>query len=126
MVGCSTSRIGLAIDVTRACRFLFPSRSHGRCGSRHLMAVLLGTNTLMLSGGAMACTFEKFADSPHLKIKDTAWIVDEWGQSCDFGISGGMEIRAINELTHDTVVIVMLPDIVSPTKLVSESSDVLT
>jgi hypothetical protein len=60
---------------------------------------------------ATACPFEKFSDSPHIRVAQSPWVVDTWGQACGFGVSGGMEIRALNEKTQETKTIATLSDI---------------
>jgi hypothetical protein len=74
---------------------------------------------------ATACPFETFADSPHIQISESFWIVDIWGQACGFGVSGGMEIRAVNERTHQTKTIASLGDI-HPIKMRSTEPKSLT
>ncbi len=63
--------------------------------------------------GTMACPYERFADSPHAHISESLWTIDSWGQACGFGVTGGMEIRAANEKTGETVTIVQLADIIT-------------
>jgi hypothetical protein len=75
--------------------------------------------------GATACPFEKFSDSPHLRISQSPWVVDIWGQACGFGVSGGTEIRAVNENSQETRTIATFGDIVD-VKLNSDRPNSLT
>ena len=89
----------------------------------HGLLLYIGAQMLLLPN-ANACPFETFADSPHLRISQSDWIIDTWGQACGFGISGGMEIRAVNEKTHQMDTIVTLTDITS-VELTSEEPNLL-
>jgi hypothetical protein len=89
----------------------------------HGLLLCIGAQMLLLPN-ANACPFETFADSPHLRILQTDWIIDTWGQACGFGISGGMEIRAVNEKTHQMDTIVTLTDI-TIVELTSEEPNLL-
>lgn len=74
--------------------------------------VIAGPHLLALAlfGWPKPCSFEKFADSPHLRVSRSDWVIDTWGQACGF-VTGGMEIRAVNEKTQETDTITELPDI---------------
>ncbi|HEX3499818.1 MAG TPA: hypothetical protein VHT04_10895 [Stellaceae bacterium] len=75
--------------------------------------------------GAIACPFEKFGDSPQLRIMESSWVIDTWGQACGLGVSGGMEIRAENQITHEIKIIVALNDIIVTT-IASDKPNTLT
>lgn len=68
---------------------------------------------LGLFGWPKPCAFEKFSDSPHLRVSQSDWVIDTWGQACGFGVSGGMEIRAVNEKTQEMDTVAQLPDILT-------------
>jgi hypothetical protein len=72
-----------------------------------------------LSIDATGCPFEMFNDSPHLRIFQSPWTVDAWGQACGMGVSGGMEIRAINSDTHESRTVATFGDII----IITMSSD---
>jgi hypothetical protein len=91
---------------------------------RHVLLLSIGVQIALLPG-ANACPFEKFADSPHLRISRSDWVIDTWGQACGFGVSGGMEIRAVNEETQQTDTITTLTDITT-VELTSEEPNLLT
>jgi hypothetical protein len=65
-----------------------------------------------LSIDATGCPFEMFSDSPHLRILESPWTVDTWGQACGWAVSGGMEIRAVNSDTHESRTIATFSDII--------------
>lgn len=75
---------------------------------------------LPLSG----CPFE-MTDGSRVKVQGTPWIVDTYAQACGFGVTGGMEIRAVNEGTKETVVILKLND-VGTSEVTSESPGTVT
>lgn len=81
---------------------------------------------MLLVFGTNACPFEKFSDSPHIRIAQSPWMVDTWGQACGFGVSGGMEIRAANETTQETRTIATFSDITFPLTITSEEPNILT
>jgi hypothetical protein len=88
-------------------------------------AVLLVS--LLLAGcGSSECAFEKFYNSPHIRISQTPWVVDIWGHACGFGVSGGMEIRAVNESTQETKTIATFGDMVVDLTLSSDEPKLLT
>src|SRR5262245_1615904 len=90
---------------------------------RHVLLLSIGVQIALLPR-ANACPFEKFADSPHLRIPRSDWVIDTWGQACGFGVSGSMEIRAVNEKTHQTDTIATLTDITT-VELTSEEPNLL-
>ena len=75
---------------------------------------------LSMLWNSLGCPYDKFGNSPHLRIGGSPWIVDIWGQGCGFGLSGGMEIRAFNERTQATITVVELVEVTTD---VSVSSD---
>jgi hypothetical protein len=96
-------------------------------GVPFLIGMFSALSALVLNiGTASACDFEKFGDSPHVKISGTDWVADSWGQGCGFGISGGMEIRAANEVTHESIVVLSLYEIADRVKLSSDTDRTLT
>jgi hypothetical protein len=105
------------------CGTVLGRQVHLPASIRHVL-IFIGVQTLLVSS-ANACAFEKFADSPHLQISQSAWVIDTWGQACGFGVSGGMEIRAVNEKTQETKTIVTLNNITA-VELSSEQPNLLT
>jgi hypothetical protein len=91
---------------------------------RHVLLLNIGVQIALLPG-ANACPFEKFADSPHLRISRSDRVIDTWGQACGFGVSGSMEIRAVNERTQQTDTIMTLTEITT-VELTSEEPNLLT
>jgi hypothetical protein len=88
-----------------------------------LLAVPLGV--FLHSIRPTSCEFEMFGDSPHLQIPETPWVIDEWGQACGFGVSGGMEIRASNSTTQESQTILEFNDIVGDTKMTTDGPKTL-
>ena len=81
---------------------------------------------VLLATGSVACSFEKFGDSPHLRIAGSPWVIDVWGQACGFGVSGGTEIRAVNDTNQETKTIATFGDIVSSITMSSNEPGSLT
>jgi hypothetical protein len=54
---------------------------HLPASTRHVL-IFIGVQTLLVSS-ANASAFEKFADSPHLQISQSAWVIDTRGKHVD-------------------------------------------
>jgi hypothetical protein len=81
---------------------------------------------VVISLPSAACDFEKFADVQEIQIGQSPWIVGVWGEACGFGVSGGMEVRALNTRTQETKTIVAFGDIFAQIRLSSDEPNLLT
>jgi hypothetical protein len=84
-----------------------------------LVASLIGINLL---GSCKECSPEMLE---RLSVPDSTWIVETWLAACGFGISGPLEVRAVNARSKQIVTVAVVDDPAHTTVSVNSSNDLV-
>jgi len=84
-----------------------------------LAASLIATNLL---GSCKRCAPEMIERLP---VPGTTWIVETWLAACGFGISGPLEVRAVNDVSKEVVTVAVIDDPAHTTLSVNGSNDLV-
>jgi hypothetical protein len=84
-----------------------------------LAASLIATNLL---GSCKRCAPETVERLP---VPDTTWIIETWLAACGLGLSGPLEVRAVNAVSKEIVTIAVIDDPAHTTFSVNSSNDLV-